>query len=405
MATDPGSTVSAGRGVAERGVAERGVDEGGVNERAVSRRSWPDVVPAVVVLTLAVAEVVLRDGRPLALAVGAVVSGAVLARRVRPLPAVLGGFGAVLVFDLAAFLTESRPFSLVAGVGLLLLVHALFRYGTTRQSVVGSPVVVAMWVLTTTTDPTGPADAAGGLVVLLLAAAVGLAARYRQLARTRLVGQVRLQERVVLARDLHDTVAHHVSAIAVQAQAGQLLARAGDVDRAQEALSVIEAEASRALREMRSIVGTLRHDDSGPAPEVRHGLADLEALGDMDDAADGADGAGARVVVQRRGDLDDVAPAVQAALYRVAQEAVTNARRHARHASRVEVVVDGTGPEVQLSVRDDGDPTGGVRRGAPGYGLLGMRERIGLLGGSVEAGPGPDGWAVRATVPRRGGPA
>ena len=111
-----------------------------------------------------------------------------------------------------------------------------------------------------------------------------------------------------------------------------------------------------------------------------------------------------RIDVERRGDLEDLRPAVQAALFRVAQESITNAKRHARHATRVHVVVAGESDTVRLAVTDDGERgLSGPRQ--PGYGLVGMAERVSLLGGTLEAGPSPDrGWTVRATIPRRGAP-
>ncbi|MCW2700694.1 MAG: putative two-component system sensor kinase [Blastococcus sp.] len=104
--------------------------------------------------------------------------------------------------------------------------------------------------------------------------------------------------------------------------------------------------------------------------------------------------------VELRGDLADLAPALEAALFRVAQESVITARRHAQLATRVEVRVTGTPTDAQLSV-DDGARTAAT---APlGFGLVGMAERVPLLGGILTAGPGPDrGWRVRAVLPRPG---
>ncbi|MBX9246869.1 sensor histidine kinase, partial [Actinotalea ferrariae] len=124
------------------------------------------------------------------------------------------------------------------------------------------------------------------------------------------------------------------------------------------------------------------------------GLADVVLLADDD-----APGPHVRVTVE--GDADDVAPSVGAAVYRIAQESVTNARRHARGARRVEVRVHAGRDVVRLDVTDDGEPAG--RTAGEGYGLAGMRERAALLGGTCEAGPRPDGgWAVTAELPRTG---
>jgi signal transduction histidine kinase len=106
-----------------------------------------------------------------------------------------------------------------------------------------------------------------------------------------------------------------------------------------------------------------------------------------------------RVDVELRGNLADLPPALEATLYRLAQESVTNARRHARLATRVQVTVTGRAADVQLTVSDDGART--VTADPPGFGLVGMTERVTLLGGTLTSGPGPDrGWCVRVVLPR-----
>ncbi len=226
---------------------------------------------------------------------------------------------------------------------------------------------------------------------LLFPAALGASVRYRSTARLREIDQVKLREREQLARELHDTVAHHVSAIAIQAQAGQTVAPAHP-EAAVRALEVIEEAASRTLAEMRSMVGVLR-DDEEPDLAPQRGVADIERL-----ARDAAHGP--RVDVELSGDLDELRPSVGAAMYRLAQESITNAMRHARHATRIDVSVAGEDDWVRLTVRDDGEAkTGGP---GPGYGLVGMSERATLLGGTLEAGPSPEGWTVSAVLPRAG---
>jgi signal transduction histidine kinase len=107
-----------------------------------------------------------------------------------------------------------------------------------------------------------------------------------------------------------------------------------------------------------------------------------------------------RVEVTLDGELDDLSPAMGAAIYRLAQESVTNARRHARHASRVTVAVTGDADHVRLTIDDDGSAAG--NRATDGYGLVGMRERASLLGGTFHAGPAERGWRVEAVLPRSG---
>ena len=277
---------------------------------------------------------------------------------------------------------------------VLVIAYSLFRWGSGREMAVGIGVLVAVWVIGITTDPGPVSDAIGGLLVLALTAAVGAMVRFRGTARQRELEEVKLREREQLARELHDTVAHHVSAIAVQAQAGRVVA-ATRPGAALEALAVIEEAASRTLREMRTMVGALRGSDE-PELAPQQGVADIERLART--------ASGLMVVeVDLSGDLDDLRPAVDAAIYRIVQESITNATRHARNASRVGVSVVGTDDGVRLTVCDDGD-TVHVDGGTPtGYGLLGMTERAKLLGGTLEAGPRPEGgWAIVATLPRSG---
>ena len=235
----------------------------------------------------------------------------------------------------------------------------------------------------------------GGLFELVVAA-VGVAVRYQSKARARGMDQVKLLEREQLARELHDTVAHHVSAIAIRAQAGRVVA-SSDPAAALEALVVIEEEASRTLAEMRAMVGALRHGEE-PDLAPQRGVADIERLTTVD-------GDRPHVDVELTGDLDGLRPSVDAALYRLAQESITNAVRHARRATRIQVTVSGDDDCVRLTVGDDGDAGSFDLRSASGFGLIGMAERAKLLGGTLEAGPNRNrGWTVHAVLPRgRGG--
>ncbi len=140
------------------------------------------------------------------------------------------------------------------------------------------------------------------------------------------------------------------------------------------------------------MVGALRdRDDAELTPQ--NGVADIERLArNVGDEP--------RVNVGLAGDLDELSPTVGSATYRIAQESVTNALRHARNATRIDVQVVGDQDAVRLTVRDDGDQVhpSGV---SAGYGVVGMTERAALLGGTLEAGPGRDhGWVVDALLPR-----
>lgn len=146
------------------------------------------------------------------------------------------------------------------------------------------------------------------------------------------------------------------------------------------------------------MVGSLRRSNGSSEVLPRPSVADIEELA----AREGV--RGLRIEVERCGDLDVLRPSIAAALYRVAQESITNAKRHARHATRVHVLLDGDAEDVRLSISDDGERALSNLR-SPGYGLVGMAERVALLGGRLEAGPRPDsGWMVYAVIPRRGEP-
>lgn len=275
---------------------------------------------------------------------------------------------------------------------VLLLPYSLYRWGAGREAVIGTVVIVAKLLLSWPPGYVSAGEVLAGLLLLTVVAALGTAIRYRARARADELDRVKLLERERLARDLHDTVAHHVSAMAIRAQAGLAImdSRPGA---AAEALRVIEAEASRTLAEMRTIVRALRTEGDtdavhSPAPRI----ADLPHL-----AGDGGR-TGPTVEVSLEGDLDHVPAPVDAAVYRLAQESVTNARRHARHATLIRVRVAAERQLVRLVVTDDGAPAQPAP--AAGFGLVGMAERAALLGGSCEAGPGPGrGWTVTAVLP------
>ncbi|WP_432876221.1 sensor histidine kinase [Kribbella sp. CA-245084] len=352
-------------------------------------RDW--VLVGVLMVT-ALLEGVLQDDvawRPFATIVAVGLAPVLLWRRTHPLACVVVGFGTATALGLASQLAGIPGVGLNTMTYVLVLVYALVRWGSGREIVIGLAMVAVAAIFSIATDYTGPAELFGGLAVLAAAAAGGAAFRYRAESRRRAFDQVRSQERVGLARELHDMVAHHVSAIAVQAQAGQAMAGQRP-DAALEALAVIEGEASRTLAEMRAMVRVLR--DGAPAEYTpRLGVADLASLARRDPVP--------VVDVEVPGDLDELPLQVDAAVYRLAQEALTNALRHARNASRVEIRVVEGGGRLRLRVTDDGqiDP---ARPASHGFGLLGMTERVQLLGGTLRAGPTPGGgWTVDAELP------
>lgn len=349
------------------------------------RRVWRDGALVALVAVLAVVEAVLRTDlqQPLLAVIALLVLLlTVLWRRTMPLAMLL-----VAMVPLELLIPGS---TLYASLFVLVNVYALFRWGAGRALVIGSAVLVASLGLTFVRGG-GLDDLVGGFALLLTVVLLGIAFRYRAGSRQRDLDRIRTREREHLARDLHDTVAHHVSAIAIRAQAGLAMAPQ-DPRAAQYALGVIEAEAAKTLSELRSMVRVLRQGDTAElAPSPR--LDDIEQLA-------GTRPGGAVVAVTIMGDGNSIPPPVAAAVFRLAQESVTNALRHARQVSRVDVRVEADDDGVRLGVTNDGDVAASP---TPGFGMIGMRERVALLGGTCEAGPAPGGgWTVVAVLPRVG---
>ena len=358
-------------------------------------RVWRDWALLAAVVTAGVLEAALRERLPLpwlSVLVTVGLAPTLLWRRTHPFAVVAVAFGLSALVDLALLVADAPALETYTMIYFLVLPYALFRWGSGREAAAGLVIILIAAALGIFVSWTGVGDAIGGTAVLMSSVALGLSVRTQHGARERRLEQMKSEERVQLARELHDTVAHHVSAIAIQAQAGRALA-ATSPDSSLEALRVIEVEASRTLAEMRAMVRVLRNEapaDYAPQP----GVADIERLV-------GASPAEPRVVVTLTGDLADLPSAVDAAVFRIAQEAVTNARRHARNATRVDVRVAGHPTSVQVHVLDDGDPPAAPAATRPGFGLVGMVERALLLGGTCQAGRCPGrGWAVDATLPR-----
>jgi signal transduction histidine kinase len=350
---------------------------------------WRDWALVGALLTSAVAESIFRPDvswRPLATAVALMVIPVLLWRRTHPLLATAVGFGGAMVLLVPMILDDVSEVGLESMLGVILLPYALYRWASGREALIGTAIVaVPAGLGLAATETVG--DLIGGAAFLVASFALGAAMRYRAVARRREVQQVRTLERGELARELHDTVAHHVSAIAIQAQAGRAVS-ATDPAAAVEALAVIEAEASRTLSEMRTMVRVLRDGDAVDYAPQR-GFDDLDELTRMSPL----------VQVQCVGDLADLPQPVEVAVYRICQESVTNAIRHSLNATAVTVEVTGDVGVVRLRVHDDGEATRPAT--TVGYGLLGMAERAKLLGGACQAGPDPvGGWTVEATLPR-----
>ncbi|HRD60520.1 MAG TPA: sensor histidine kinase [Nocardioides sp.] len=331
--------------------------------------------------------------RPLVTVLALALAPALLWRRARPLTAALIGWGVAGLLSVLQLTAQTDDLGLYSTMVVLILLYSLVRWGSGREIVAGTVFVTIVVALGMYAAPAGGAEIFGGTVLLLLVVALAAMFRYRADLWIRQEREIRNQERVALARELHDTVAHHVSAIAVQAQAGGVVA-GSQPEKAAEVLAAIESEASRTLAEMRSMVRLLREDEREAevvAYAPQPGVADLPALARADNTP--------TVEVSVDDSVNGLTPPVDAALYRLAQESLTNAVRHARSATRVRIDVRREGDAVTLRVSDDGHPEPGSVP-EPGFGLLGMAERADLLGGSFSAGPVPEGgWVVEAVLP------
>ena len=225
----------------------------------------------------------------------------------------------------------------------------------------------------------------------------GLRERNRHLEETREEEARRrvAEERVRIARDLHDIVAHNIAGISLQAATGAHVATAHP-DQAHQALLAIREASKQTLDELRSTLHLLREgEDAAP-------LAPTPGLDALPTLVTSVEAAGIPVDLEVLGDVSDVPDAVAGATYRIVQESLTNVMRHAGPATVV-VRLESTPDGIDLRVEDDGRGASAAPDGAPGgHGLAGMRERVLALGGSVAAGPRPGGgYAVRAWLPVR----
>ncbi|MFI5911695.1 sensor histidine kinase [Dactylosporangium sp. NPDC051541] len=312
----------------------------------------------------------------------------------------------------AVFIAEwAAGVMLRADVALLVAVYSLVLHGRLRRLPWAIPALLAASALVVT-RVSGIVSAWDALffvaVVGTAAVALGFAIRVRraqlEALRDRAV-QLEIErdqrsrlaaatERTRVAREMHDILGHSLSVIVTLADGG---AYAADVapERGKEALRHIGDTGRRSLADLRRMLGVLREQSDGLSPQP--GLADVEALCRRVRAA------GPEVEYQSGGDLAALDLGVQLAAYRIVQEALTNTLKHAGSHTKVHLALRVEGPRLRIVVRDTGPSSGGgdrtARSGGPGHGLIGMRERAALYGGSVEAGPAPGGgWSVTADL-------
>ncbi|HWE64983.1 MAG TPA: sensor histidine kinase [Chloroflexota bacterium] len=283
--------------------------------------------------------------------------------------------------------TSLRIAALVAALNALVLLidTALGKVGSLPSLFVATAVVVGSWSL-------------GENVRTRRAYLAQLEERARRLELEREENAHRAvqEERTRIARELHDIVAHHVSAIAVQAGAAEEIAER-DPRRAREVLQTIQGTSRQALAEMRAMLNVLRSgDEAGARRDPQPSVAHLERLVSQSRAA------GLPVTLQVAGTERPLPEALAISAYRIVQEALTNSLRHAGPAHAL-VLVRYADEALELEINDDGRGPGVARDGASeGRGLVGMRERVALFGGDLVAGAVPgQGFRVRARLPLR----
>ncbi len=378
----------------------------------VVQRYWFDALVVIAAIGGAAEIIARRDATdaptsPLLVAVivEAALTLVLLGRRWFPFGAPVSAFvaaagvsfwgGALVTYTLAGFLTALAAAFLI---GLL---------EDRRQALVGLIVMLAAIPIVVWNDP----DAGGGdfiftpllfSITWLFAFGIGRKLEQARFAEER-AARIELQraeearaavaeERARIARELHDVVGHSVSVMTVQASGVRRLLRP-DQEREREALLVVEQAGREALAEMRRLVGVLRRPEEAPA------LAPQPSIQHLDRLVEQAREAGLPVHVEIEGTATELPVGLDLTAYRLVQEALTNAIKHAQ-ATRADVVVRYGDGAVELVITDDGRGSSDGSGESGGQGLVGMRERVAVYGGELDAGPEPGGgFALRARLP------
>ena len=270
-----------------------------------------------------------------------------------------------------------------AAVLAALVVHDLYAWA---RGFTAAGDTIPAWLFLVAAYSSGVAFRRRALLAEVLAERADRAERERELRAREAV----VDERSRIARELHDVVAHDVSVMVVQAQ-GAARVLEGEQPEVREALAAIETTGRAAVDEMRRLLGVLRRSDEEIALAPQPSLSRLDAL------VAGVREAGLPVELEVLGDPAPLPPGVDLSAYRIVQEALTNALKHAGPA-QARVVVRYRPDAVELEVSDDGAGAPGAL--GTGHGLVGMRERVALYGGDLQAGQrGEGGWALRARLP------
>jgi signal transduction histidine kinase len=283
-------------------------------------------------------------------------------------------------------------------VAFVLSLYSLGAHATGRRARVGAaliPIGVLLFV-TNDGDPFHPGDVVFGVLIVGGPWLAGLALRLKRQRELRLEREKEaaeaavVEERARIARELHDVVAHAISVVVLQARGGRRVLD-DDPEEARAAFDTIERTATQALAEMRRLLGLLRSDDEQLALAPQPSLVRLDAL--VSDVR----GAGLPVELEVDGEPVELSPGVDLSAYRIVQEALTNALKHAGPA-KARVRISYAERELQLEIADDG--TGAGNGDGTGHGLTGIRERVTVYGGDFDAGPRREGgFSVRVRLP------
>jgi signal transduction histidine kinase len=356
----------------------------GLIEIAVSRSSMPLWAPVLAVLATTL-PLAWREAAPLF--VVAVAAVAVL---------LAGVFGNA--HDLPLMLW------LAIGAG----VYSLGEYGSDGQLVIGGILAVVTYTTLGAVEDDAGSAALGGLLPL---AALGVGRAVRVMGfesdvlgaridtleeqQERRAREAVAAERIRIARELHDVIGHSISVMGVQAGAVRRVLPP-ELTEERETLLSVERAGRDAVTEMRRLLDLLRSADHAPS-------AALPSLGYLPHLIADMRGAGLGIELEVDGDLDDLPPGRALAAYRIVQEALTNALKHAPGA-RVRVRIRRTEQQLEVEVLQEAGSSPGGDAGAAGHGLVGMHERVAMYGGRLAAGPSPDGgFEVRAALPLQAG--
>jgi signal transduction histidine kinase len=377
-------------------LAPAGLASLGLTESLAGRARWASIV--VFAAVTAAGAIWLNPSAPVAVAGAVVAVGAAV-------PLVLG-WRPVLVY--AAIATAGIAMlghgmsSNLGWFGVCLLTGWCVLAGSRRQALAywaGTMLLFAAEWLWVQPDPGWGAWLAGVTLAtafsLLIRHDRDLLRRLRQ-AQAGLAEQARAQERNRIARELHDVIGHTLTVSLLHVQSARLAVEHDPAD-AGHALAEAERLGRECLAEVRTAVGMLREDDAADRTAPLPGAGGLPALVEQFRSA------GADVTLTAEGDIAGLPATTGLALYRIAQEALTNAAKHAPGVP-TEVRLRVWAGEVTLTADSPAVPGRGASTGAgPGLGVISMRERAESVGGSCEAGPGGRGWLVRARFPLTGG--